>query len=116
VAEAARLLRGRVRRAVGRRAPKPRAEFGTVRHTVPMTSIDNAFAEDEVAAWDRRVRQSLGAAGELEYTAEPKFDGVSVSLRYEDGMLAGAGTRGDTKPPCATGILRCWCSTRRTCT
>ena len=74
---------------------KPRTGFGTVHHAIPMTSIDNAFAEDEVGAWDRRVSQALGARGELSYTAEPKFDGVSVSLRYEKGRLATAGTRGD---------------------
>src|SRR5574338_1279583 len=74
---------------------KPRAEFGEVRHTIPMISIDNAFAEAEVRDWNRRVRQVLGAAAEVAYTAEPKFDGASVSLRYEEGVLVEAGTRGD---------------------
>ncbi|HYL24392.1 MAG TPA: NAD-dependent DNA ligase LigA, partial [Burkholderiales bacterium] len=74
---------------------KPRRAFGVVRHAIPMTSIDNALAADEVGAWDRRVRQMLGADDKLRYTAEPKFDGVSVSLRYESGVLIAAGTRGD---------------------
>ena len=74
---------------------KPRAGFGVVRHTIPMGSVDNAFAPEEVKAWDRRVRQALGTAREVEYTAEPKFDGASVSVRYEGGVRTLAGTRGD---------------------
>lgn len=73
---------------------KPRAGFGAVRHAVPMGSIDNAFDDAEVQAWDRRIRGTL-RAGEVVYTAEPKFDGASVSLRYENGVLSIAGTRGD---------------------
>src|SRR5262245_1619033 len=76
-------------------ATQPRPEFGTVRHRVPMISIDNAFAEEEVLEWDRRVRRGLETEQEIVYTAEPKFDGASISLRYEDGVLAQAGTRGD---------------------
>jgi DNA ligase (NAD+) len=74
---------------------RPQAEFGEVRHAIPMTSIDNAFAEEEIHDWDRRVRQGLDVGHEVVYTAEPKFDGASVSLRYRDGVLAQAGTRGD---------------------
>ncbi|MFQ5935330.1 MAG: NAD-dependent DNA ligase LigA [Acidiferrobacterales bacterium] len=74
---------------------EPLDAFGEIRHSVPMTSIDNAFDEAEVREWDRRVRQGLGDDIGMVYTAEPKFDGVSVSLRYENGMLAQAGTRGD---------------------
>jgi DNA ligase (NAD+) len=74
---------------------RPQAEFGEVRHTIPMISIDNAFKEQEVHDWDRRVRQGLGVEHEVVYTAEPKFDGASVSLRYTDGTLVQAGTRGD---------------------
>lgn len=73
----------------------PRAGFGVVHHSLPMVSIDNAMTDEEIVAWDRRVRQSLGVLGEVAYTAEPKFDGASVSLRYEDGLLTLAGTRGD---------------------
>lgn len=73
---------------------KPSAAFGEVSHRVPMTSMDNAFDETEVRDWDRRVRQGLNAQT-VTYTAEPKFDGTSVSLRYEGGKLVRAGTRGD---------------------
>jgi len=73
---------------------QPLAAFGEVRHAVPMTSMDNAFDEDEVRAWDERVRKGLGGRAAA-YTVEPKFDGTSVSIRYENGLLERAGTRGD---------------------
>jgi DNA ligase (NAD+) len=73
----------------------PAAAFGQVRHNVPMTSIDNAFDEAEVREWDQRVRKGLQLGADVDYTAEPKFDGVSVSLRYEKGVLISGGTRGD---------------------
>jgi DNA ligase (NAD+) len=60
-----------------------------------MISIDNAFGEEEVSEWDRRVRRGLETEQEIVYTAEPKFDGASISLRYDAGVLAQAGTRGD---------------------
>ncbi len=72
----------------------PRSDFGRVRHSIPMLSLDNAFSEEEVAEFDRRVRERLGAET-VEYHAAPKFDGLSVSLRYEAGRLVQAGTRGD---------------------
>jgi DNA ligase (NAD+) len=72
----------------------PSKEFGQVRHRLPMLSIDNAFSEDEAREWDRRCRQTLEREV-VDYTVEPKFDGTSVSLRYEDGVLAQAATRGD---------------------
>jgi DNA ligase (NAD+) len=68
--------------------------FGEVRHRVPMTSIDNGFNEEQVREWDRRCRQAL-ERDSVAYTAEPKFDGASVSLRYEQGKFVLAGTRGD---------------------
>ncbi|BAV33342.1 NAD-dependent DNA ligase LigA [Sulfuricaulis limicola] len=73
----------------------PSQEFGEVRHSIPMTSMDNAFSDEEVGEWDRRVRKGLETEGDVAYTAEPKFDGTSISLRYEKGMLVQAGTRGD---------------------
>jgi DNA ligase (NAD+) len=73
----------------------PLAAFGQVRHKVPMTSMDNAFTDEEVGEWDQRVRKGLESGGDIAYTAEPKFDGTSVSLRYENGMLVQVGTRGD---------------------
>jgi DNA ligase (NAD+) len=60
-----------------------------------MTSMDNAFDEAEARAFDERVRKGLGTDKAVHYTAEPKFDGTSISLRYEDGVLVSAGTRGD---------------------
>ena len=73
---------------------KPARAFGEVRHRVSMTSIDNAFSDEQVREWDRRCRQGLEREA-IGYTAEPKFDGASVSLRYERGALVQAGTRGD---------------------
>lgn len=72
----------------------PRPDFGRVRHSIPMLSLDNAFSEDEVAEFDRRVRERLEVET-VDYHAAPKFDGLSVSLRYEGGRLVQAGTRGD---------------------
>ncbi|HLE65699.1 MAG TPA: NAD-dependent DNA ligase LigA [Burkholderiales bacterium] len=73
---------------------KPSKAFGEVRHGVPMTSMDNAFSDEEARDWDRRCRQGLERE-RVAYTAEPKFDGTSVALRYERGVLLQAGTRGD---------------------
>ncbi len=73
----------------------PVVAFGQVTHSVPMTSLDNAFNAEEAREWDQRVRNGLDAEGEVRYVTEPKFDGTSVSLRYEDGLLVRAGTRGD---------------------
>jgi DNA ligase (NAD+) len=72
----------------------PLAAFAEVRHRVPMLSLNNAFDEEEVAAFDRRVREMLDA-GEIEYAAEPKFDGLAISLAYEHGALIRGATRGD---------------------
>ena len=72
----------------------PLAEFGEVRHRTPMLSISNAFDEENVRAFDKRVRENLGA-GEVEYAVEPKLDGLAVSLTYRDGVLAQGATRGD---------------------
>src|SRR3970040_2318120 len=73
----------------------PAKEFGEVRHRLPMTSMDNAFDLDEARVWDERVRKGLATDKPVSYTAEPKFDGTSISLRYEDGVLVQDGTRGD---------------------
>jgi DNA ligase (NAD+) len=72
----------------------PLASFAQVRHAIPMMSMDNAFTANDVCDWDARVRKGV-AQDDIVYTAEPKFDGVSVSLRYEHGALRQAGTRGD---------------------
>ncbi len=73
-------------------APLP--EFAQVRHRAPMLSLGNAFEEEEVRAFDRRVRDALGL-DEVEYAAEPKFDGLAISLRYRDGAFVQGATRGD---------------------
>jgi DNA ligase (NAD+) len=72
----------------------PLDEFPAVTHATPMLSLNNAFEEAEVAAFDRRVREALGVA-EVEYAAEPKFDGLAIGLTYEKGTLARGATRGD---------------------
>ena len=72
----------------------PREGFTTVRHARPMLSLDNAFSYDALKDWDRRVREGSGRE-DIEYIAEHKFDGLSISLQYEDGMLARGVTRGD---------------------
>ncbi|MDB5824451.1 MAG: ligA [Herminiimonas sp.] len=82
-------------------APLP--QFEQVRHAVPMLSINNGFTEEEVRGFDRRVQEGLkGTAvqpgdipGEVEYAAELKFDGLAINLRYDDGVLVEAATRGD---------------------
>ncbi len=73
----------------------PLAEFGEVRHEVPMLSLDNAFDEQGVRDFVRRIHDRLGTQAQLEYMAEPKLDGLAVSLVYEHGMLARGATRGD---------------------
>ena len=72
----------------------PREGFQTLRHARPMLSLDNAFSYDALRDWDRRVREGSGHE-KIEYIAEHKFDGLSISLQYEDGMLARGVTRGD---------------------
>ena len=76
----------------------PIAAFGTVQHRLPMLSLDNAFSEDELREFHRRVTQRLDLEDEsedLQYTAEPKLDGAAVSLLYENGKLVRGATRGD---------------------
>jgi DNA ligase (NAD+) len=72
----------------------PRAGFQSVRHTRPMLSLDNAFSPDALREFDRRVREGIGRE-EIEYVAEHKFDGLSISLLYEDGVMVRGVTRGD---------------------
>lgn len=74
----------------------PVSSFGTVQHELPMLSLGNAFSEDELQDFHRRVldRLDLGDV-EIEYAAEPKLDGAAVSLLYEDGLLVRGATRGD---------------------
>ncbi len=69
--------------------------FGKVAHAVRMLSLENAFEAEEIAEFDERVRRYLNHPGPVAYTAEPKIDGLSLSLRYENGVLVQAATRGD---------------------
>src|SRR5256885_8292260 len=73
---------------------QPREGFTTVKHARPMLSLDNGFWFDGLRDFDRRVREGIGRE-EIEYIAEHKFDGLSISLHYEDGVLARGVTRGD---------------------
>ena len=72
----------------------PLAEFFQLTHRVPMLSLNNAFEDEEVAAFDRRVREGLGIEV-VEYAVDPKFDGLAISLIYENGILVQGATRGD---------------------
>lgn len=69
--------------------------FGEVRHEVPMLSLGNAFSDEEIEDFHRRVTEGLDVSGEVTYSAEPKLDGLAISLLYQDGVLQRAATRGD---------------------
>ncbi|HSW71116.1 MAG TPA: NAD-dependent DNA ligase LigA, partial [Gammaproteobacteria bacterium] len=73
----------------------PLKAFREVKHELPMLSLDNAFDDEEVQAFDRRVHERLGMESAIEYVCEPKLDGLAVSLRYEKGSLRLGATRGD---------------------
>lgn len=76
----------------------PLAGFEQVRHALPMLSLANGFSDEDIAAFDKRVADGLeidAVAASVEYAAELKFDGLAISLRYEDGRLVQAATRGD---------------------
>ncbi|MBV7528982.1 NAD-dependent DNA ligase LigA [Chitinophaga sp. sic0106] len=69
-------------------------EFPTVQHLVPMLSLENSYNADDLIDWDRKAREAAGLP-EIEYCIEPKFDGASISLIYENDMLSRGATRGD---------------------
>jgi DNA ligase (NAD+) len=74
----------------------PVEAFGKIRHVVPMLSLSNAFADDDIAEFAERIRRFLRLGEEdIAFTAEPKIDGLSISLRYERGRFVQAATRGD---------------------
>ncbi len=73
----------------------PLKEFAEVQHDIPMLSLENAFTEEDVIAFNHRVQERLDRVQDIEYNCEPKLDGLAVSLRYEHGLLVRAATRGD---------------------
>ena len=74
----------------------PLEGFQSVAHAVPMLSLGNAFSEEELQEFDRRVRERLERNdGDVTYVAEPKLDGLAISLRYENGLFVQGATRGD---------------------
>jgi DNA ligase (NAD+) len=73
----------------------PLEKFEKVKHTEPMLSLDNAFSYDEVREFDQRAKRFLKSDAEIEYTVEPKYDGLAMELTYEKGLLVRASTRGD---------------------
>jgi DNA ligase (NAD+) len=73
----------------------PVSELQEAVHTTPMLSLDNAFTDEELINFDRRVRERLETDKVIEYVAEPKLDGLAMSFRYEHGKLVRAATRGD---------------------
>jgi DNA ligase (NAD+) len=75
----------------------PVEEFGSVTHRMPMLSLDNAFNEEELRAFDERIKRMLGIApsAKIEYVCELKLDGLAVNLTYENGVLIRGATRGD---------------------
>ncbi|MGF1765835.1 NAD-dependent DNA ligase LigA [Enterovibrio makurazakiensis] len=74
---------------------KPLSAFVQVRHEIPMLSLDNAFDDDELKAFEKRMKDRLNNAADFTYSCEPKLDGLAVSLMYENGILVQAATRGD---------------------
>src|SRR5688572_14490641 len=70
-------------------------EFATVQHVIPMLSLANGFTDEDLRDFDRKVRERLGSAGPIEYAAEPKLDGLAISVLFRDGEYLRAATRGD---------------------
>jgi DNA ligase (NAD+) len=73
----------------------PLDKFESTMHSVPMLSLDNAFSEQDITAFDQRLRKNLKLDDSITYTAEPKLDGLAIEVVYEDGRLSIASTRGD---------------------
>ncbi len=74
---------------------RPLSEFRNARHSVPMLSLENAFDEQQVINFERRIHNRLGDSSAVRYSAEPKLDGIAISIRYRQGKLVLAATRGD---------------------
>ncbi len=73
----------------------PLEKFEKVKHSEPMLSLDNAFSYDELREFDKRIRKLLGSEEGIEYTVEPKYDGLAIELTYRKGLFYKASTRGD---------------------
>ena len=73
----------------------PLDKFDSVAHSIPMLSLDNGFADEEIVDFDKRIKRYLDRQSDIIYTAEPKMDGVAVELVYQEGKLLTASTRGD---------------------
>ncbi len=73
----------------------PLTEFGEIKHTIPMLSLGNVFSDEELLAFDKRIHDRLKSDAETEFVAEPKLDGLAISIRYENGVFTRAATRGD---------------------
>lgn len=74
---------------------KPLDGFNQLQHQLPMLSLDNVFSEEELIAFNKRCHNRLDSTAVIEYSAEPKLDGLAISIRYEKGLLKQAATRGD---------------------
>jgi len=70
-------------------------EFAEVRHAIPMLSLGNGFTDEDLADFDRKVRERLGSPGPIDYAAEPKLDGLAISVMFRHGEFFRAATRGD---------------------
>ena len=70
-------------------------EFAEVRHAIPMLSLANGFTDEDLADFDRKVRERLGSAGPIDYAAEPKLDGLAIAVTFRNGEYFRAATRGD---------------------
>ncbi|MEK6726512.1 MAG: NAD-dependent DNA ligase LigA [Deltaproteobacteria bacterium] len=73
----------------------PLEEFGTLKHTIPMISLQNAFTEEDAIEFDAKVKRFLHTADDIEYVAEPKIDGLAIELVFEKGLFTAGSTRGD---------------------
>jgi len=73
----------------------PSEKFEKIKHTEPMLSLDNAFSHDELLEFDKKVKKLLNTREDIEYTVEPKYDGLAMELAYRNGLLLKASTRGD---------------------